>query len=160
MQETNMFRLAILAIIFAALASTAHAAPATPEAMVRRIYDRLIAASAKDGAYDPSADEVLSPRLTSLEAAARKAAGTDVPCGLDFSIWFDGQEYGIKSADVSVAPGATADRQVIVAKFDNLGTAHELHFTFRRRAGRWKLDDAESVVGTKWVFSRLLQCKD
>ena len=77
---------------------------------------------------------------------------------MDFSIWFDGQEYDLKRATVTEAPGATADAQMIVAKFDSLGAAHELHFSFRLIGGRWRLDDAQSVIGTKWVWSRLLQC--
>jgi hypothetical protein len=60
---------------------------------------------------------------------------------------------------VSVAPGAAPDAQVVVARFESLRHPHELHFTFRRIAGRWRLDDAESVVGTRWVFSRLLRCE-
>jgi hypothetical protein len=151
---------AALAIILALVTTSVSAAAPTPLQMVRRIYDRLIVASAAGGAYDPSGDSMLSPRLKSLEATARKTAGTDVPCGLDFSIWFDGQEYDLKRADVTVAPGATANAQTIVAKFDSLGAAHELHFSFRLIAGRWRLDEAQSVVGTKWTFSRLLQCKD
>jgi hypothetical protein len=146
--------------MIALIGMSARAATPTPEAMVRHIYDRLIAASARNGDYDPSADEVLSPRLEALEAAAREAAGTDVPCGLDFSIWFDGQEYDLKRAEVTEAAGATADAQTIVARFDSLGAAHEIHFTFRLIAGRWRLDEAQSVIGTKWTFSRLLQCKD
>jgi hypothetical protein len=141
-------------------AASAQAATPTPVTIVRTIYQRLVTANATGKGYEPSDDAILSPRLLALEAAARKAAGTDVPCGLDFSIWFDGQEYDLKRADVTVAPGATADAQMIVAKFQSLGAAHELHFTFRHIAGRWRLDDAQSVIGTKWVWSRLLQCKD
>ena len=151
---------AALAIILALVATNVSAGAATPLQMVRRIYDRLIFAHAAGGAYDVSGDSMYSPRLRALEAAARKAAGTDVPCGLDFSIWFDGQEYDLKRADVTEAPGATAEAQTIVARFDSLGAAHELHFTFRLIAGRWELDEAQSVIGTKWTFSRLLQCKD
>jgi hypothetical protein len=156
-----MGRRTLLAIaVLLCWAAAAQAATQTPETIVRTIYQRLVAANATGKGYEPSDDALLSPRLLALEAAARKAAGTDVPCGLDFSIWFDGQEYDLKRADVTVAPGATADAQMIVAKFDSLGAAHELHFTFRHIAGRWRLDEAQSVIGTKWVWSRLLQCKD
>lgn len=148
----------LLALAFAFAASSAGAASRAPVDMVRDVYDRLIAANQTGQGYDPG-DHLYSPRLLALEAAARKAAGTDVPCGLDFDIFFDGQEYDLKSADVAVAPGATADRQLVIAKFESLGHPHEVHFTFRRIAGRWRLDDAESVVGTRWVFSRLLKCE-
>jgi len=150
----------VLAIALALAATSAHAATPSPLQIVRTIYQRLITANATGKGYEPSDDAILSPRLLALEAAARKAAGTDVPCGLDFSIWFDGQEYDLKRADVTEAPGATADAQMIVAKFQSLGAAHELHFSFRHIAGRWRLDEAQSVIGTKWVWSRLLQCKD
>ncbi|HXQ14659.1 MAG TPA: hypothetical protein VN814_08575 [Caulobacteraceae bacterium] len=156
-----MTRGAVLAMTLAFIAATAaQAATPSPTQIVRGIYQRLVTANATGKGYEPSDDAILSPRLLALEAAARKAAGTDVPCGLDFSIWFDGQEYDLQRADVTVAPGATADAQEVVAKFDSLGAAHELHFTFRYIAGRWRLDEAQSVIGTKWVWSRLLQCKD
>ena len=148
-----------LALAFALAASAAlAAAPPAPIDLVRDVYARLIAANQTGEGYDPG-DDLYSPRLKTLEAAARKAAGTDVPCGLDFDIWFDGQEYDLKSADVSVAPGATADAEMVIAKFVSLRQPHEVHFSFRRIAGRWRLDDAESVVGTRWVFSRLLKCE-
>ncbi len=155
-----MGRRTLLAIVFALAATAAQAATQTPETIVRTIYQHLVTANATGQNYEPSDHAILSPRLLSLEAAARKAAGTDVPCGLDFSIWFDGQEYDLKRAAVTEAPGATADAQTIVAKFNSEGAAHELHFTFRLIAGRWRLDEAQSVIGTKWVWSRLLQCKD
>ncbi len=147
----------LLGLAFMLTASAAVAAPRAPVDMVRDVYQRLIAANQTGEGYDPG-DDLYSPRLKALEAAARKAAGTDVPCGLDFDIWFDGQEYDLKSADVAVAPGATPDVQVVVARFESLRHPHELRFTFRRIGGRWRLDDAESVVGTRWVFSRLLRC--
>jgi hypothetical protein len=160
MTKTTAGRLAVAATALALMASSpAIAAPRGPADIVRDIYQRLIAANQTGEGYDPG-DDLYSPRLRALEGAARKAAGTDVPCGLDFSIWFDGQEYDLKSADVAVAPGATRDAQVVVARFESLRQPHELHFTFRRIAARWRLDEAESVVGTRWVFSRLLKCED
>jgi len=152
---------AVLAIVFALVATGAQAAtPQSPIEIVQTIYQRLVTANATGKDYEPSDDALLSPRLKSLEAAAKKAAGTDIPCGMDFSIWFDGQEYDLKRAAVTEAPGATADAQTIIAKFDSVGAAHELRFTFRLIAGRWRLDEARSVIGTKWTFSRLLQCKE
>jgi hypothetical protein len=153
-----MGRALVLAIAFALVASAVQASQ-SPKAMVRGVYDKLIAASATGGAYDPSGEVPLSSRLARLEAAARRRAGDDVPCGLDFDIWFDGQEYDIKHADVIEAPGATGIWRMIVARFDSLGKPHEVHFVFRRFLGQWRLDDAESVKGTRWVFSRLLRCE-
>ena len=156
-----MGRMTLLPIaVLLCWAVTAQAATQTPETIVRTIYQRLVTANATGKGYEPSDDAILSPRLLALEAAARKTAGTDVPCGMDFSIWFDGQEYDLKRATVTEAPGATADAQMIVARFASLGAAHELHFSFRLIGGRWRLDEAQSVIGTKWVFSQLLQCKD
>jgi hypothetical protein len=155
-----MNRNIVLAIVFAFAATAALAAVESPTQIVRTIYQRLAAANASGKDYEPSDDAMLSPRLKALEAAAKKGAGTDIPCGMDFSIWFDGQENDLKRADVTLSPGATADAQTIIAKFVSDGSAHELHFTFRLIAGRWRLDEAQSVIGTKWTFSRLLQCKD
>jgi hypothetical protein len=149
---------ALLALALALVASAAIAAPTAPADLVRGIYQRLIAANQTGERYDPG-DDLYSPRLRALEAAARKAAGTDVPCGLDFDIWFDGQEDDLKSADVTTAPGATRETQMVVAKFVSLRQPHELHYTFRRIAWRWRLDEAESVAGTRWVFSKLLKCE-
>jgi hypothetical protein len=144
----------LAALIFALTASAAVAAPRGPANIVRGVYQRQIAANQAGEGYDPG-DELYSPRLR-----AQEAAGTDLPCGLDFSIWFDGQEYDLKSADVTVAPGASAGAQLVVARFESLGKPHELLFSLRRIAGRWRLDEAESVVGNRWVFSRLLKCQD
>lgn len=148
----------LLALALVLAASAAVAAPREPVDMVRDIYQRLIAANQTGEGYEPG-DELYSPRLKALEAAARKAAGADVPCGLDFDIWFDGQEYDLKSAHLTVEPGATAVAQVVEARFESLGHPHQLRLRFRRIAGRWRLDDAESVVGTRWVFSKLLKCE-
>jgi hypothetical protein len=158
MNGIDLRRLTFAATALALTASAAVAAPAAPAEMVRDIYQRLIAANQTGEGYDPG-DDLYSPRLRRLEAAARKAAGTDVPCGLDFDIWFDGQEYDLKSADVATAPGATPETQMVVAKFVSLRQPHELHFTFRHLAGRWRLDEAESVSGQRWVFSKLLRCQ-
>jgi hypothetical protein len=120
----------IAALALLALATAAQAAPQTPKAMVQDVYRRLIDASVHDKGYEPP-DSFYSPRLKRLAADARTAAGGDVPCGLDFDI-----------------------------RFVSLKEAHDMRFTFRRIAGRWRLDDAEAVLGHRWVFSKLLQCKE
>ncbi|HEY2707620.1 MAG TPA: hypothetical protein VGI95_06160 [Caulobacteraceae bacterium] len=149
----------IAALALLALATAAQAAPQTPKAMVQDVYRRLIDASVHDKGYEPP-DSFYSPRLKRLAADARTAAGGDVPCGLDFDIWFDGQEYDMTHADVAELPGSTATKQTIEARFVSLKEAHDMRFTFRRIAGRWRLDDAEAVLGHRWVFSKLLQCKE
>jgi hypothetical protein len=92
-------------------------------------------------------------------AAARRAANGEAPCGLDFVFWVDGQEEDIARADVISLPAPDGATRIVVARFVSAGQPHELHFTFRRLAGRWRLDDAASVIGTRWVWSKLLQCQ-
>ena len=138
------------------------AAPPTPEAIVEGVYREYIAASAGHGPEPTPPESLYTPRLRALVAAARKAAAPmgDAPCGLDFVFWVDGQDQDIRAADVTERAGPDAATRIVVAKFMSLREAHELHFTFKNLAGRWRLDDVQSVIGTKWVFSRQLQCLD
>ncbi|HEX3918192.1 MAG TPA: hypothetical protein VHW60_12720 [Caulobacteraceae bacterium] len=146
-------------LVLAALALIAAARAPAPEAIIRQAYDHIIATNAHPDASFLPPESLYSPRLRALVAAARKAAHGEAACGLDFVFWVDGQEEDIASADVSSLPAPDAATRIVVAKFVSTGQPHELHFTFRRLVGRWRLDDAESVIGTRWVWSRLLQCK-
>lgn len=154
----------ILALTFLLLTTlhpgAAAAAPQPPEALVAQVYHRLIVAEQTSKGYEPP-DNFYTPRLKALIAASRRAAGTDVPCGLDFSFWFNGQEYKISNLAVTRGPNTATDRTTVTATFVSLGDPEKIVFDFRQIGGRWLLDDVHSLVGdSKWTFSRLLQCKD
>ncbi len=156
-----MIRAATLSAILAvAMADATQAStPTTPEAIVRGVYAGFIAQNDQFAPpYQPS-ERFYSPRLKALVAAARKQANGEAACGLDFMFWVDAQDYDVKSVDVSLVPAPDANTQIVVAAFTNIRQAEEIRFTFRRIGGRWRLDDAEEVLGHRWVFSQLLRCK-
>jgi len=152
-----MVRIALCALILMAATSVQAAGP-TPESIVWNVYNHFIAQTDHFAPpYEPS-ESFYTPRLKALVAGSRKQAAGEAACGLDFMFWVDGQDYDIKSADVTETPGPDAATAYVVAKFVSLRTPHEIHFTFRKLAGRWRLDDAQEVLGKGWVFSTLLQC--
>ena len=148
------YRPLALCLAFAATPALA-APPQTPLAIVKAIYARL--EGPHGDSYDPP--DNYSARLRRLAAASRKAAGTDVPCGLDFSIWVNGQEQQITEAQVTRLPDPGPGRQLIAATFRNWGNPESLRFTYKLEGGRWRLDEAQSMSKAGWVFSDLLQCK-
>ena len=102
-------------------------------------------------------DDIYSPRIAALFALDKKEAGTDVG-RIDFSIWMDGQEGPITDAKVTgVSVDNAPDREVVVAKFKNHGAPREVHFYFEKIGGAWKLDDARSFTGERWVLSLILK---
>ena len=121
-----------------------------------RIYRGFEAQGAGD--YVPS-DSFYSTRLKRLIAAARTAAGGEEPCGLDFVLWGDAQEDRITDAHVTRLRDAAPGVALVGVTFRNLAQPHSLRFTFRLEHDRWVLDDAQSLTGTRWVWSRLLKCE-
>ena len=161
-----MFRRAItvLALITAGAAwagsPNVPAAGQTPLVFIRAVYHQFIIHNDQMAEpYNGPSESLYSPRMKGLVAKARDDTPEgDVPCGLDFVFWVDGQDYDIKSADITEQPGPDADTDFIIAKFISLREPHELHFTFKKIAGRWWMDDVESVIGTKWLWSDELNC--
>jgi hypothetical protein len=138
----------------------AAAAPQAPEAMVADVYHHLIAAETGSQGYGPPED-IYTPRLTALVAAARRAAKGEAACGLDFIFWFNGQDDRITQLVVTRGPTTPAGRTTVTATFHNMEDPEKIVFDFQKIRGRWLLDDAHSLVGdSQWTFSRLLQCKD
>jgi hypothetical protein len=135
----------------------AGASPA-PEAIVSGVYHNLIDAEAKGVGYQPP-ESFYTARLKALVALSRRQAKGEAACGLDFIFWFNGQDYKITDLTVTRGPTPAPDRTTVTATFNNLGDAEKIVFDFRKVDGRWELDDAQSLAGDKWVFSRLLQCK-
>jgi hypothetical protein len=151
----------ITVAMVALLATTdAQAAPRqTPESIVRGVYDGFIKQNDQFAPpYQPS-ESFYSPHLKALVAAARKAAAGEAPCGLDFNFWVDGQDYDVKSVDLTEATGPNARSETVTAKFISLREPHEIRLSFVKIAGRWRLDDAAETLGKGWVFSKLLACQ-
>ena len=70
----------------------------------------------------------------------------------------DGQDYDVKSGDITETPGPDAKSETVTAKFVSLREPHEIRLSFVKIAGRWRLDDAAEMLGKGWVFSKLLAC--
>jgi hypothetical protein len=126
-----------------------------PKNFVTEVYRRLIAAESGARSYFPP-DDIYTPRLEKLLRDDRRKAKGEVGC-LDFEFWVNGQDYKLTNlAITSTVQGP--DRNTVIAKFQNLGTPEEIHFDFRRNAGRWRLDDVQSVLGERWILSEILKC--
>jgi hypothetical protein len=153
---------ALIVFVQSALAApvSAAASPQEPKAMVEAVYQRLIAdQKSASPSYSPP-ETIYTPKIRSLIAVARRQAKGEVPCGLDFMIWVNGQDYVIKHVTVSQGPSPSPDRTSVTATFQNQGTPEKIVFDFQRIAGRWLVDDAHSVIGDdRWTFSRLLRCQ-
>jgi hypothetical protein len=147
-----------LGVLLAALALIA-AAPQTPRSIIAGVYRNIIAANEGRAQEVTPPESLYTPRLRALIAAARKAAAGEAPCGLDFVTWINGQDDDIRAVGITEQPGPGRDAETVVARFSSLQEHSELHFAFRRIAGRWRIDEVTSVVGTTWVFSKLLQCQ-
>jgi hypothetical protein len=106
--------------------------------------------------YNPPED-FYTPRLDRIVKSEHKRSGGEVGC-IDFDFWVNGQDFEIKGLEVTDG-SKTPDRQTVIAKFNNLGSAEEIHFEFQRIAGRWLLDEVQSVKGMRWILSKLLSCK-
>jgi hypothetical protein len=105
--------------------------------------------------YEPPKD-IYTPRLAKLIHDDEKQAKGEVGC-LDFVFWVNGQDWAITKLDVKSGP-ASQDREIVIARFLNIGTPQEIHFDFRRIAGRWLLDDVQSVKEPRWTLSEILKC--
>ena len=147
---------ALVALNFAAIFSLAAATEINePASFVSEVYRHLIESQSNNSSYSPPQD-IYTERLSALfRQEARRAKG-EVGC-LDFDFWVNGQDWMLK--DVTVTSKLLgADREIVIARFRNTGTPEEIHFDFRKSAGRWRLDDVESVKDTKWTLSKILMC--
>ena len=105
--------------------------------------------------YEPPED-IYTPRLAKFIHDDEKQATGEVGC-LDFVFWVNGQDWTITKLNVTGGP-ASQDREMVIARFLNIGTAEEIHFDFRQIGGRWLLDEVHSIKNTPWTLSELLRC--
>ena len=126
-----------------------------PKSFVTEVYRRYIAAQSSGPSYDPPED-IYTARLAKLIRDDRRRAKGEVGC-LGFDFWVNGQDWEITKLAITIADEGQ-DRKTVVAKFLNTGDPQEIHFDFRRNAGRWLLDDVHSVLARRWTLSEILKC--
>ncbi len=143
------------ALGFAAILSFASTARAesigNPVKFVKSVYAMVQAGKAVP-------EDINTPRLQKLYDVDRKEAGNEVG-RIDFDIFMDAQDGTITDVDVRGVPVENAsDREVVTAKFRNLGKRHEVHFYFEKVHGEWRLDDARGLTGPEpWTLSLILK---
>jgi len=123
-----------------------------PKALVTEVYRRLMASPSS---YNPPED-VFTPRLEKLLREDKRKAKGEVGC-LDFVFWVNAQDWTITKLTVTSADRGQ-DQKTVTTKFLNGGEQQEIHFDFRRTAGRWLLDDVHSVSAPPWTLSEILNC--
>jgi len=76
---------------------------------------------------------------------------------LDFVFWINAQDWTITHLSITSADEGQ-ERKTVITKFLNGGEPQEIHFDFRRNAGRWLLDDVHSLSAPPWTLSEILKC--
>ncbi len=128
-----------------------------PEKFVSGVYAKYVAAQQAHKDYN-APEDIYTPRLAGLFARDRKMSKGEVGC-IEIDFWVNGQDWKLSKVNVSSQPVAGhPEQKIVVATFDNLGTAEELHFHFVQQRGKWLLDDVDSVKGEKWTLSKMLSC--
>ena len=125
-----------------------------PKTFVSNVYRQLIASQSGHD-YTPP-DDIYSARLAKLFRDDRRKAKGEVGC-LEILFWVNGQDWTITQVNVTSADEGQ-ERKTIIAKFLNFGDPQEIHFDFQQIAGRWLLDDAQSVKDGRWTLSAILKC--
>jgi len=126
-----------------------------PKTFVTEVYRRLVAAQSNSSSYSPPED-IYTARLAKLIRDDKQKAKGEVGC-LDFNFWVNGQDWKITNLTIT-STDEGQDRKTVVAKFRNTGDPQEIHFDFRRNAGRWLLDDVHSLTAPPWTLSQILKC--
>ena len=126
-----------------------------PKNFVMEVYGRFVAAQSTHHSYTPP-DDIYTARLGKLLRDDKRRARGEVGC-LDFDFWINGQDWTITNLTIaSEDPGP--EQRTVIAKFLNTGDPQEIHFDFRRNAGRWLLDDVHSRMAPLWTLSTILKC--
>jgi hypothetical protein len=126
-----------------------------PKTFVTEVYRRLVASQSTHSSYT-APEDIYTPRLEKLVREDKRKAKGEVGC-LDFDFWLNAQDWTITRLTItSVEDGQ--DRKTVIAKFRNLGEPQEIHFDFRKNAGRWLLDDVHSLSAPPWTLSDILKC--
>jgi hypothetical protein len=126
-----------------------------PKTFVTEVYRRLVAAQSNSSSYSPLED-IYTARLAKLIRDDKQKAKGEVGC-LDFNFWVNGQDWKITNLTIT-STDEGQDRKTVIAKFRNTGDPQEIHFDFRRNAGRWLLDDVHSLTAPPWTLSQILKC--
>ncbi len=126
-----------------------------PKTFVTEVYRRFVAAQSTDSAYTPP-DDIYTARLGKLLRDDKRRAKGEVGC-LDFVFWVNAQDWKITNLTITSADEGQ-ERKTVIAKFLNIDQTQEIHFDFRRNAGRWLLDDVRSVLDPRWTLSVILKC--
>ena len=127
-----------------------------PVVFVRDVLQHFIDAQSRKQTYKPPED-IYTAELSKLFRDDKKRSHGEVGC-LEFVFWVNGQDWTISKLDVSAGEPSNQSRKMVIAKFDNLGTQQEIHFAFRKVAGRWLLDDVKSLKEPGWTLSKILSC--
>ncbi len=127
-----------------------------PEAFVRDVYSRYLAAEKAHHNYDPP-DDIYSRRLRALMDEDKRRAKGEVGC-IEFDFWINGQDSQLKNVTVTsrAVPGKD-DRRIVTATFTNF-RPQQNEFEFQRVDGKWLIDEVRSLRGEKWVLSKILKC--
>ena len=102
--------------------------------------------------------DVYSPRLAALVALDSKEAGGEVG-RLDFDPWTNAQDDQIGDVTVKAQPVENASsREIVVAKFKNIGKPETIVFYFEKTKTGWQLDDMQAPSGEQpWTLSVILK---
>ncbi len=123
-----------------------------PKTFVTEVYRRLVATHST---YTPP-DDIYTSRLEKLLRDDKRKAKGEVGC-LDFVFWVNAQDWTITHLTITSADDSQ-ERKTVITKFLNGGEPQEIHFDFRRNAGRWLLDDVHSLSAPPWTLSEILKC--
>jgi hypothetical protein len=126
-----------------------------PKNFVSEVYRGFVAAQSTDHSYTPP-DDIYTARLAKLFREDKRKAKGEVGC-LDFDFWVNAQDWKITDLTIT-SRDEIQERKTVIAKFKNIGEPKEIHFDFRRIAGRWLLDDVHSMLAPQWTLSDILQC--
>jgi hypothetical protein len=144
--------LSLAALLFAPTLCNAATKIDDPAKFVSSVYAKM----AKSTDYS-APEDIYTPRLQSLFAIERKDSGGEVG-RLDFDFWTNSQDWELKDIKVKEEPVELAkDREIVTAKFKNIGRPEEIHFYFEKTAAGWKLDDVRSAGHDAWVLSLILK---
>jgi hypothetical protein len=102
-------------------------------------------------------EDIYTPRLAALFALDAKEAGGEVG-RMDFDIWSNAQDWQLSAVKVTGVPVDNAPgREIVIAKFKNLGKREEVHFYFEKTKAGWLLDDARGMTDETWTLSLILK---
>ena len=126
-----------------------------PKSFVAQVYKRFIAEESSHSPYKPPED-IYTDRLAKLIREDKRRAHGEVGC-VDFVFWLNAQDWKITDLSIT-STDEGPDRKTVITRFRNSGEPQEMHFDFRRVAGRWLLDDVQSKSAPPWTLSELLKC--